>query len=666
MIEQSTISQLRPEKRSCARERRGCWIWAGWEPDRYYTRLGGNTTFYFGNGDWVPTWRNRIESDETLRRLADLGASVLITQFFKGMGPEVERATWPRLRDLVERANRYGLEVLGYVQGHSIFGEFVFPSRPEARQWVAQNYQGGAHTWGAAYHRFAPCFGHPGYQDYLKEILEAGLMEVGLGGFQLDNSYAKQCYCPGCRTRFRDWLDARGDLELRTGIFTAAAIEPPPLAPGMATTRDPLVRLWIEFGVSQRVGFLADLKAHVESISPSAIMSANPAYMKSYASRLTHVFDPSREAVTGDYLAIENGNQPRFEHGELFTQADKLLLAEAAGCPTMITSWRPGAQASSPPGGDRGVWSLMAEEYSFSRCLPGNNWMLRSAGDADTLLEDTMPVEMEAFRTALRFFEKLECAGDLGGRRQWGEICLYFDPVSLSLSPRQQAMAMQALVGYLIHERIAIRIVYPGQEFPPEARIVLLCEQAELSDAEMQRLQQLTLERGARIWLLGAAAQRDEWGVARGSSRTQAFLGHPGMEIIPARPLEWADVQGDAERYFQGAPLRWKKNAEPDLAILARRLRGEQLITVEADPGLLMNVEALPDGHLLVHLRDLATERREIRDVKIHFRTGSQPSELLGFSPSWWEQKWSVSPEKNVTLPPFSHYARLVIPPANS
>jgi len=666
MIEQSTISQLHREKKPCAGERRGCWVWAGWEPDRYYTRLGGNTTHYFGNGDWVPAWRNRIESDETLRRLADLGASVLITQFFKGMGPEVERATWPRLRDLAERASRYGLEVLGYVQGHSLFGEFVFPSRPEARQWVAQNYQGGAHTWGAAYHRFTPCFGHPDYQNYLKEILETGLVEIGLSGFQLDNSYAKQCYCPGCRTRFREWLDARGDLELRTGILTATAVEPPPLTSGMQTSRDPLVRLWIEFGVSQRVDFLADLKTHVERISPSAIMSANPAYMKSYASRLTHVFDPSREAVTGDYLAIENGNQPRFENGELFTQADKLLLAEAANCPTMITSWRPGAQPSSPPYGERGVWALMAEEYSFSRCLPGNNWMLRSAGDADTLLEDTMPVEMEAFRTALRFFEKLERTIDLGGRRQWGEICLYFDPVSLSLSPRQQAMAMQALTGYLLHERISIQVIYPAQEFPPETRIVLLCEQAELSDTEMQRLQQLTLKRDAQIWLLGPAAQRDEWSITRGTSRIQAFLEHPGVEIIPVQPLEWADTQGDAERYFQGVPLRWKKAAEPELMSLAQRLRGKQSITVEADPGLLVNVEAHPAGHLLVHLRDLATERGEIRNVKVHFKMGSESNELLGFSPSWWEQKWSASPEKSVTLPPFSHYAQLVLLPVNS
>lgn len=238
--------------------KRGCWVWAGWEPDRFYKRVGANSTSYFGNGDWIPSWRNRIESDEMLRKLADQGATVLITRFFKGMGPEVEKADWPRLAEFVERANRHHLDVWGYMQGLGIFGEFVFPVRPEAREWVARDFSGNAQTWAGVYYRFAPCLGNAGYQAYVKDILTEGVGNIGLNGIHLDNSYYKHCYCTNCRQEFRKWLEERGDLEIRTGIPSADAVEPPPpVSPDMSVIPDPLVQLWIEFGVLKRLEFLA-------------------------------------------------------------------------------------------------------------------------------------------------------------------------------------------------------------------------------------------------------------------------------------------------------------------------------------------------------------------------------------------------------------------------
>lgn len=637
-------------------------MWAGWEPDRYYARMGASSTAYFGNGDWIEPWRNRIESDEVLRHLADQGMTALITQFYKGMGPEVERPTWSGIANFVKRANHYNLDVWGYVQGHSLFGEFIFPTRPEAREWVARDYDGRPHQWGAAYHRFAPCLGNLDHRAFMKEILFEGIQKLGLSGIQLDNNYYKHCYCPRCRKDFRAWLDQRGDLEIRTGIPTAEAVEPPPLVVNRAVIFDPLVRLWIEFGVARRLEYLSELRSHIESLSPAAVFSGNPAYLKSYASRTTHAVDPSLESRSGDIITIENGNSPRYENGLLYTQADKLLFVAAGGGHAFITSWRPGAFGHSPPIGRHGIWSLLAEEYSFANCLPGNNWFLRSAGDGGTLLQDVLNEERDAFSEARRYFERLEQEVNLPERRLFAEVCLYFDPAIVALNAGNQALPLQTLLGFALSERVIVGIGFPQNEPPPETKVIVLCNQSWIGDDELSKLKRLTLERGIKIWILGDAAKYDDWGRGRSEGSRKAFFNHAGVRHLGGRPEKWADLKGDSEQYFQGAPVRWKLEAEAELKDLANKLKAEQSVVISAPQGVLANLEIHSSRRLLVHLRDLSSERQEVDGVEVKIDP-AQWGAVRGYSANWHQPSLSPGEYGQMVLPPFFRYCLLVIEP---
>lgn len=652
------------KRRKDAPRTRRTWAWAGWEPDRYYTRAGASYTPYFGNGDWIASWRNRLETEETLKRLADDGVTLLITQFYKGMGVDIERPIWPSLGAFVERAARYDLDILGYVQGHSLFGEFLFLERPDARDWVAQDRHGVPHTWGAAYNRFAPCLSSSGYRQYMKDIMSEGLEVIGFAGIHIDNSYSKHCYCPRCRILFRDWLDRREDFVERTGIPVADAVEPPPLSSDRQSVHDPLVRLWIEFGVTQRLEFLSALRQHLEQIAPDTILSSNPAFLKSYAYRLTHGVDPSLESRVGDLILIENGNLPRFENGRLFTQADKLLFAEAGGSRSLISSWRPGALGHSPPDGSRGVWALLAEEYSFCNCLPGNNWMLRPAGDGAKMLSDVLTEEVGAFRDAMRFFAKVEDILNSGDRSQFADVCLYVDPDSLALNPSGQALALQTFLGYALQHRVPLRIAYAGRDVSPDTRVMVLCQQSWLSDAELMRLKRIADESKVKIWLLGPAALHNEWGVSRSASARKAFENHRGIESFNVDPSGWADLQGSPAQYFQGASVRWRVSAEPELVSIVKRLALEQSIEVRGEVGLLINVEIDHSGRLLVHLRDLDVNRDLTSGACLRIDSSRWArGEVRGFSPSWFDLRFVVPESEVLSVPDFRRYAVLVFEP---
>lgn len=643
---------------------RGAWAWAGWEPDRYYTRAGASSTHYFGNGDWIAPWRDRLESENTLRRLADEGITLLITQFYKGMGPDLERPIWRSLEVFVERAARYHLDVLGYVQGHSLFGEFLFLERPEARNWMAQDRHGEPHVWGSAYNRFAPCLSSSEYRQYMKDIVSEGLKTIGFAGIHIDNSYSKHCYCPRCRTLFRVWLDRREDFMKRTGIPVAEAVEPPPLSSDRQSIHDPLVRLWIEFGVTQRLEFLSELRQHIEHIAPEAILSSNPAYLKSYACRLTHSVDPSLESRVGDLIMIENGNLPRLENGRLFTQADKLLFAEAGGSRALISSWRPGSLGHSPPEGAQGVWALLAEEYSFANCLPGNNWMLRSAGDGAKMLYDVLTEEVGAFRDAVRFFARVESVLNSGDRSQFAEVFLYVDPDSLAVNSSGQALALQAFLGYALQHRVPLRIGYAGRDLPRDTRVLVLCQQSWLGDTELARLKRIAGERDVKIWLLGPAALYDEWGVSRSAAARRAFENHPGVERFNVDPSGWADLPESPEQYFQGKPVRWRTGAETQLASIVGRLALEQSVEVRGEQGLLINVEIDRSRRLLVHLRDLDTDHVMTSGTMLRIDPSRWARDgVRGYSPNWFDRSFSVTENGVLIVPDFMRYAVLVYEP---
>lgn len=639
-----------------------CWFWAGWEPDRYYRRIGARGTPFFGNGDWIADWRARLESADCLEAVRDAGGTILITRFSKGFGPAVDSKDWDSLRSFVKLAHEYDLKVWGYLQGQSLFGEFIFPEKPEAAEWIARAFDGSRRTWGGATNRFAPCLGSGGYREMAETLVEQGLSRVGLDGLHLDNSYYSHCYCPRCKELFREWLAVRGDLERLTGIEHPDFVEPPPLCPDADILPDPLAILWIEFGVRQRLDFLKALRKKIKQTAPHAHFTGNPAFLRSYAPHLTHGYDPALEAGVFDSVCVENGNRPRFADGILFTQADKHLMAEAAGLRTWITSWSPKKDGSyGPPPDAQSLWAGVAEEFSFHHAYLGNNWALRPLGDAEGLLMDSP--QWDEFQNAVRWFRDLD--EKRGGEtcRQWGELAVYVDSRALSLCPASDGLVLQAVIEQLLHRRIPFKIVFPGQPLPPETRTVLIAGQRAFATQELKRL---AAQPHIEILLLGDCAIYDEWMVPRGAANRRRLLDAENIRSFsfPLPLSRWIERGTASAKYFRGKTPSFSAGGRAALVGFFDSLAVGRSVQITAPAGVLANVEILGESQLWIHIRDLRENatRIESGEVKIKLRTGIP--DLPAFSPEWkpgFALPGSVS-EGTTTfhLPMFRHYAGLL------
>lgn len=595
---------------------RDCWAWAGWEPDRFYRRLGRNSTPYFGNGAWIGDWRKRLQKPETLHRLQEMGVTILITRFFKGFGPKTEAGEWEETRAFVRQAQNLGLKVWGYQQGGSLFGETFFHERPEARTWVARTWEGRELTWSASYFRFAPCLANPDYQAFFLEILEHGILNLRFDGIHIDNNYHRGCYCERCCELFREWLNRRPDLEALTGLPDAGTVYPPPMQAPDALITDPLRILWIEFNVEIRRRFYERAYRHLKSLRADALLCTNPAWPRNLSSRRNLSLDPSMEGGYSEVIFAENGNQPGWNR-QMTSQAEAYLLAEAGGYRTISTSWRHlpdawryGRAACNPPEDATAIWAGLAEEFSYSHAALGNNWMLRAACDRDRILADTLPGHLDAFHEAMSFFRDLETQVNLPERRTWAEYGVLLNPVSLSLCGQATGDVSRAVIRYLQLRRLPFRVLFSVSEATPEMRHLLACQQLCLSGTEFSALLDFAGEPDKSVTLLGDVGRYDEWFIPRNETDWLSLLDRPRVRRFPMPLPSGAD---SAKAHMAGANIRVSRDLRRalDAAFQYDRRR------VAAPRQILLNLEISGDGTCFFHLRDQAAGRSIITGARV-------------------------------------------------
>lgn len=633
-----------------------CWTFAGWEPDRQYRRMGGRGLAFTGDGAWRDAWRARVTSRENARFMAECGITVAMTHFYKGFGVQAEAAEWGRLREFIANCYAEGVKVWGYVQGRSLFLETLLAERPDAEGWAARDWGGALQTWGGSYYRAAPCLTSRGYLDYMKEVVRIGLEDIGLDGIHNDNSYYRHCWCERCARLFRLWLDARPDLEERTGLPSAAHVQPPPLLEGWHRL-DPLQQLWAEFGAENRFAFLRQLREVARAAKSGAPYETNPAFPKvgPYKTRLC--VDPSREAEVCDVVCAENSNLARMEGGFPVSQAEAFLHGDAGGYHVLATAWTHGPDGLAPSDAPGLLWAGLAEEFSHHAAMLGNNWLLRPALDGERVLGDD-PVRREAHASAVRFFRGLHKRLALGQRCQWGELAVYVEPDALS-HDEAGFLAFRALVAWSLMRRVPLVFAYPGRPVPESARALLVCQQSWLSDGRLEELAASATSGRAPVLLAGLTGRFDERGLARNESDWQAWRQKPGFVADAGRPLRWGAAAGGLAMARPTEECFGEMNALLDKACWAPRL------SVEAPPHVLLNAEVAQDGRLLVHLRDQGGSEEALGGVRVRMGGGLADGRQVAFHAPEQESRVIVEcgrrEGEEVVLPAFRRYGLLVV-----
>jgi hypothetical protein len=117
--------------------------------------LGNEPLIVVGNWDSAPIFRTRVggqsvdmeeqyareHTEETVRKLKDLGVTMAIIHFYKGFGLKAEAAQLEDSRKLAALLKKYGIRVGVYV-GSTLGYEAFLAERPDAAQWIVPDFLG--------------------------------------------------------------------------------------------------------------------------------------------------------------------------------------------------------------------------------------------------------------------------------------------------------------------------------------------------------------------------------------------------------------------------------------------------------------------------------------------------------------------------------------------
>jgi hypothetical protein len=249
-----------------------------------------------GNWDSMPIFRRRVgggttwqeheylkeHSEETVRRLKDLGVTMAIIHFYKGFGLEAEKEHEEDARKLAVMLHKFGIRVGVYI-GSTIAYETFLAEKPEAADWFVPDFLGKPVFYDDHTFRKRVYFMHPGYREYMKRVLRLAVEDLKVDDIDFDNT-SMQAQAPIFQhplaiQDFRGYLRTKYPSEVlkkRLGFSDVRYVLPPQWDKPLRTINDPLFQEWADFRCHQLNRYYAEMAQFIRGMNPNVVISTNP------------------------------------------------------------------------------------------------------------------------------------------------------------------------------------------------------------------------------------------------------------------------------------------------------------------------------------------------------------------------------------------------------
>jgi len=185
-----------------------------WEPIAFTIRRGKN---YVGLQDDEYPY-----SEEMAKKLHDIGITVAIWHYYKGLGEKAEQEEMKKTAKFFKHLDKYGITRGVYINAGSFFVDTFIAENPEAKDWVAYDQWGNEHIYSEDsrnYYRWRPCSNNKEYGEYVGRMAVKAIKD-GADYVQFDNSAQMPCYCKKCREGFPAYVLEKYPVEPREGTIT--------------------------------------------------------------------------------------------------------------------------------------------------------------------------------------------------------------------------------------------------------------------------------------------------------------------------------------------------------------------------------------------------------------------------------------------------------------
>lgn len=238
-------------------------------------RVGGNPT-------WQEEDYEKEHTEDAIKKLRDLGVTLVIVHFYKGFGLEAEREHLQKAEALAAIIKKHGLR-LGVYVGSTIAYETFLLEKPEAEEWFVPDFLGRPVFYDDQTFRKRVYFMHPGYRDYIRRVLSIAEEEFKADLIHFDNTSMQAepaiFQHPLAIEQFRDFLRHKyspQQLERRLGFSDVRYVLPPRYDRPLSFINDPLFQEWADFRCLTLSDYYADLEDLLRRLNPEVAVESNP------------------------------------------------------------------------------------------------------------------------------------------------------------------------------------------------------------------------------------------------------------------------------------------------------------------------------------------------------------------------------------------------------
>lgn len=489
-------------------------------------------------------------SEESVRKMKDLGVNVLVTNLLKGFGLRAEGEDIEATRQFTEIAHKHGLRVFGYV-GSTMMYETFFKEEPDARNWMQRDELGHP-----VYYprdqtfRYAACRNSPGYKMFIDKVIRVGIEDLKLDGIHFDQMMwwpePLSCREANCQEQFSAFLRNNYSnphrAQLRFGFTEVDQIAPPPFhsfwAPPLnfAKLDNPVMQEWARFRAASLAQRCGEYDEFIHRLKPDAAMIYNPPMDPTKNMGFQYGIDYPQLLQHGDAIWTEEANTPKWtSDGRLVSRIRSYKIARSMGQTVFLWQRLGGPYPAEPKlsagseGYNEGSLALrLAESIAY------NDANLGVIAGADAGGNDDVPPVIQDY---VRFFK--DHLSDLIETSEIVDVAILRSFASTQFNPAESNLSTTLFEQVLIQSKIPFGVIFDRDlDSLKRYKVLVLANQDALSDQQIEAIR-LFVKNGGGLVATEHTSLLTDWRLWRGEFGLRDVFGIalPSESFVSSRPI---------------------------------------------------------------------------------------------------------------------------------